>query len=179
MLPLGVESLFQKGTDSRRWALGSFFWWLNTLMRTGFRRVLSNEDLYPIEDSMTSRVLLNRGQEVWKNADKTRQRALIGFRYAQPFLISRTVNFASSPEEPESIGWALTGAFGLVFLGLAIATGSYYHMTYRYVTTVRGTLVGMIYSKTMDLSITALDESVAVTLMARYVLMFDHSHRTN
>jgi hypothetical protein len=127
MLPLGVESLFQKGTDSRRWALGSFFWWLNTLMRTGFRRVLSNEDLYPIEDSMTSRVLLNRGQEVWKNADKTRQRALfwstlwatksafaycifpriclVGFRYAQPFLISRTVNFASSPEEPESIGW--------------------------------------------------------------------------
>lgn len=24
----------------------SFFWWLNTLMRTGFRRVLGNEDLY-------------------------------------------------------------------------------------------------------------------------------------
>ncbi|KAE9376787.1 putative ATP-binding cassette transporter [Stipitochalara longipes BDJ] len=166
----------------------SFFWWLNTLMRTGFRRVLSNEDLYPIEDNMTSRVLLTHGQEAWKNTDKTRQRALfwstlwatrgafaycifpriclIGFRYAQPFLLSRTVNFASNLEESESIGWGLTGAFGLVFLGLAIATGSYYHMTYRYVTTVRGTLVGMIYAKTMDLSITALDESVAVTLMA-------------
>ena len=150
-------------------------------MRTGFRRVLSNEDLYPIEDSMTSRVLLTRGQEAWKDTNKMQQRALfwstlwatkgafaycifpriclIGFRYAQPFLLSRTVNFASSPEEPESIGWGLTAAFGLVFLGLAIATGSYYHMTYRYVTTVRGTLVGMIYSKTMDLSIVGTPSS--------------------
>jgi hypothetical protein len=91
---------------------------------------------------------------------------LIGFRYAQPFLLSRTVNFASNPEEPESIGWGLTAAFGFVFLGLAIATGSFYHMSYRFVTTVRGNLVGLIYAKTMDLSIIALDESVAVTLMA-------------
>jgi ATP-binding cassette subfamily C (CFTR/MRP) protein 1 len=157
-------------------------------MRTGFRRVLSNEDLYPIDDNMTSRVLLDRGQEAWNNTNKTRPRALfwstlwatkgafahcifpriclIGFRYAQPFLLSRTVNFASNPEEPDSIGWGLTGAFGLVFVGLAIATGSYYHMSYRFITSIRGTLVGMIYAKTMDLSITALDESVAVTLMA-------------
>lgn len=157
-------------------------------MRTGFQRVLTNEDLYPIDDDMTSKVLLGRGQEAWNNSNKSRPRALfwstlwatrsaftyclfpriclIGFRYAQPFLLSRTVNFASSLEEPDSIGWGLTGAFGLVFLGLAIATGSYYHMTYRFVTTVRGTLVSLIYAKTMDLSITALDESVAVTLMA-------------
>lgn len=157
-------------------------------MRTGFRRVLSNEDLYPIDDNMTSKVLLNRGQESWEKTNKSRPRALfwstmwaaksafayaifprvclIGFRYAQPFLLSRTVNFASNPKEPESIGWGLTGAFGLVFLGLAVATGSYYHMNYRFVTTVRGTLVSLIYAKTMDLSITALDESVAVTLMA-------------
>jgi ATP-binding cassette, subfamily C (CFTR/MRP), member 1 len=39
-------------------------------------------------------------------------------------------------------------------------------MSYRFITSIRGTLVGMIYAKTMDLSITALDESVAVTLMA-------------
>jgi ATP-binding cassette subfamily C (CFTR/MRP) protein 1 len=39
-------------------------------------------------------------------------------------------------------------------------------MTYRFVTSVRGTLVSMIYAKTIDLSITALDESAAVTLMA-------------
>ncbi|KIM99556.1 hypothetical protein OIDMADRAFT_125496 [Oidiodendron maius Zn] len=70
----------------------------------------------------------------------------------------------TSPEA--TIGWGLTAAFGIVFIGLAVANGSYYHMTYRFVTSVRGTLVSMIYAKTIDLSITALDESAAVTLMA-------------
>lgn len=40
------------------------------------------------------------------------------------------------------------------------------HMAYRFITSVRGTLISMIYAKTIDLSITALDESAAVTLMA-------------
>ena len=39
-------------------------------------------------------------------------------------------------------------------------------MVYRFIVALRGTLVSMIYSKTVDLSITALDESVAVTLMS-------------
>ena len=137
---------------------------------------------------MTSTALQIRAQSVWQKADKTHKRAilwttlrasrssfaycifprlcLIGFRYAQPFLLSRTVNFANNTREPDSIGWGLTAAFGLVFTGLAIATGSYYHMVYRFVTSVRGILVSMIYTKTVDLSITALDESAAITLMA-------------
>lgn len=83
----------------------SFFFWLNNLMRTGFTRVLNNEDLYPIDDDMTSRFLYDRAQKTWKTADKDKNRALvwatlkatrspllycvipriciIGFRYAQ------------------------------------------------------------------------------------------------
>jgi ATP-binding cassette subfamily C (CFTR/MRP) protein 1 len=181
----------------------SFFWWLNNLMTSGmqriplhqnwliqigFQRVISNEDLYPIDDEMTSSSLQENAQKIWGATDKSKPRALlwstlkasrkalaycilprlflIGFRYAQPFLLSRTVNFASNQDEPDSIGWGLTAAFGFVFLGLAVANGSYYHMTYRFVTSVRGILVSMIYTKTVDLSITALDESAAVTLMA-------------
>lgn len=166
----------------------SFFWWLNTLMTTGFRRVIQNEDLYPIDEEMSSAFLQEHGERAWSVARRVKPRALlwstlkatkasfaycifpricvIGFRYAQPFLLSRTVDFANSPEEPDSIGWGLTAAFGLVFIGLAVANGSYEHMSYRFVTTVRGTLVSMIYAKTVDLSITALNESAAVTLMA-------------
>jgi ATP-binding cassette subfamily C (CFTR/MRP) protein 1 len=166
----------------------SFFWWLNKLMTTGYRRVIQNEDLYPIDDEMKSAFLQDQGQQVWKRAPQGQSRALlwstlkatraslaycifprlclIGFRYAQPFLLSRTVDFASSPDEPDSIGWGLAGAFGLVFVGMAVSNGSYEHMTYRFVTMVRGTLVSMIYAKAVDLSITALDESAAVTLMA-------------
>lgn len=182
----------------------SFFFWLNSLMTTGFRRVINNEDLYPIDDEMTSISLQDHAQTVWRTADKTRKRALlwstlkasrgalaycifpriclIGFRYAQPFLLSRTVHFASDPSEPDSIGWGLTAAFGLVFTGLAVANGSYYHMIYRFVTSVRGILVSMIYAKTVDLSITALDESAAITLMASdtetICLAFTNIHET-
>lgn len=74
---------------------------------------------------------------------------LIAFKYAQPFLIERTVGFGKDLNQPESIGWGLTGAWFLVFVGLAvgfiylvspeeklvnvyqISTGAFYHATYR------------------------------------------------
>jgi hypothetical protein len=49
------------------------------------------------------------------------------------------------------------------------------HMAYRFITSVRGTLISMIYAKTIDLSITALDESAAVTLMASDTGMYSSS----
>ncbi|TGO61944.1 hypothetical protein BCON_0023g00020 [Botryotinia convoluta] len=166
----------------------SFFWWLNTLMTTGFQRVIKNEDLYPIGEEMSSHYLYSRARSTWDASDQTGSYSLLwstlkatrgafalgivprlcttGFKYAQPFLLERTVGFANDESQPDSIGWSLTGAFGLVFLGLAVFNGAYYHMAYRFNTAVRGSLVSLIYAKTVDLSITALDESVAVTLMA-------------
>ncbi|KAJ5642139.1 hypothetical protein N7490_006139 [Penicillium lividum] len=166
----------------------SFFFWLNQLMTSGFRRVLRNEDLYPIDRDMSSELLQTRMKNAWDNAQQSKPRALfwavlrantkpflycvvprlcqIGFRYAQPFLLTRTISFASDATQPDSVGWGLTGAFFIVLLGVAVSNGAYYHMTYRFVTCVRGSLVSLIYSKTVDLSITALDESVAVTLMS-------------
>ena len=47
--------------------------------------------------------------------------SLIGFRYAQPFLIHRTTDFTASLEQPDEVGWGLTGAWLLVFLGLAVS----------------------------------------------------------
>ena len=166
----------------------SFFWWLNGLFRTGFRKLLSNEDLYPIDDSMASTVLRDHLQDVWNSSGKQSPHALVwstmkalrgplsycvfprlcltGFKFAQPFLIERTISFVDTPNQADEIGWALTAAYGFVSLGLAVANGSYYHMVYRFVTSLRGSLVGIIYTKTLDLSITAMDESAAVTLMA-------------
>ncbi len=165
-----------------------FFWWLQSLMTAGFSRILTNEDLYPIDSDMASTTLNLKAQQAWEAANKKNPRALvwatlkasraacaycifpriclIGFKYAQPFLLNRTVTFAQNPDEPDSIGWGLTGAFVLTFLGLGIANGAYYHMVYRFITTVRGVLITLVYSKTMNLSITAMDESAAITLMA-------------
>ncbi|KAH7390278.1 hypothetical protein BKA64DRAFT_710834 [Cadophora sp. MPI-SDFR-AT-0126] len=166
----------------------SLFWWLNSLMRTGFQRVLTDQDLYQVDLDMASSVMQQKAQRKWKSASRNHQRALlwstlkaskaafayciflrlllIAFRYTQPFLLSRTVGFANSPTEPESIGWGLTAAIFLVFLGLAVANVNYYHMVCRFVTSVRGILITQIYARTVDLSITALNDSAAVTLMS-------------
>ncbi|KAJ5715248.1 uncharacterized protein N7483_012429 [Penicillium malachiteum] len=166
----------------------SFFFWLNQLMTSGFRGVLRNEDLYPIDSDMTAEVLQRRMKHSWEKASQEKPRALfwavmrantkgllyciiprlcqIGFRYAQPFLLSRTISFASDTSQPDSVGWGLTGAFFLDLLGVGISNGIFYHMSYRLVTSIRGNLISLIYAKTLDLSITALDESVAVTLMS-------------
>ena len=166
----------------------SFFFWLNQLMTSGFRRVLRNEDLYPIDSDMTSEVLQRRMKAAWAKASQNKSGALfwavlranskrllycvvprlcqIAFRYTQPFLLTRTIDFASDASQPDSVGWGLAGAFFLTLLGVAISNGIYYHMTYRFVTSVRGSLISIIYAKSVDLSITALDDSVAVTLMS-------------
>lgn len=178
----------------------SFFWWLNNLLTTGFQRVIKTEDLYPIGEDMKSQHLYARAQTSWNKCDQTQSRSLIwstlkstrgafaygiiprlcviGFRYAQPFLLERTVKFANDPSQPDSIGWGLTAAFGIDFLGLAVLNGAYYHAAYRFNTAVRGSLVSLIYAKTVELSVTALDESVAVTLMAndtsKYIVLCLH-----
>lgn len=58
--------------------------------------------------------------------------AKIGFKYAQPFLISRTITFASSATDADNVGWALIGAFGLVFGGLAVSTSVYKYICVRH-----------------------------------------------
>jgi hypothetical protein len=45
---------------------------------------------------------------------------LMAFKYAQPFLIQRTIGFASNLGEDKAIGWGLTGAWCCVFIGLAV-----------------------------------------------------------
>ncbi|KAJ5107721.1 hypothetical protein N7456_004396 [Penicillium angulare] len=166
----------------------SFFFWLNQLMTSGFSRVLRNQDLYPIDSDMTSEVLQRQMKDSWKKASQGKPRALfwalmranlkglfycvvprlcqIAFRYTQPFLLTRTIDFAGDTSQPDSVGWGLTGAFFITLLGVAISNGTYYHMAYRLVTSARGCLVSIIFAKTLDLSVTALDESVAVTLMS-------------
>lgn len=150
--------------------------------------MLVDSDLFPLDDRMRSAVLLRSASRDWEATDQTNAHALmgsvvktlrgpiaycilprvclIGFKYAQPFLISRTIGFADAPSQSNNIGWGLTGAFAFVFLGLALSNSFYYYLTSRFITSLRGTLVTMVYAKTVDLSITALDESVALTLMA-------------
>lgn len=110
---------------------------------------------------------------------------MIGFNYAQPFLINRTVKFVNEPSTPENknIGYGLIGATAVTYIGRAvrneepkhvflsadcqqIATGRYKHATYRSITVIRGALVSMIYSKTLKLKLSGSQDAPAVSLMS-------------
>jgi len=86
----------------------------------------------------------------------------------QPLIINSITELVGDPDS-ESVtnrGWGLTAAFGLVYIGLAVAGGAYQHKANRTARMVRGSLVNAIYRQTLDVSINSLDESAAVTLMS-------------
>jgi ATP-binding cassette, subfamily C (CFTR/MRP), member 1 len=93
---------------------------------------------------------------------------LIFFSFMQPLLISSITTLVSSPDSPtaNSRGWSLAAAFGLVYVGLAIAGGAYQHKTNRMVTMIRGALVNAVYRQTLEVAVAGLEESKAVTLMS-------------
>ncbi|KAL3489938.1 P-loop containing nucleoside triphosphate hydrolase protein [Aspergillus germanicus] len=168
----------------------SVFWWLNSLMRTGFARSLTGPDMLPIHDSLAARTLLPEARDSVGSSNPSNRHALAlstlwatkyiflagvaprlslaAFKYTLPFVIARTTSWTADPSQPDEIGWGLTGAWLLVFLGQAISNGFHYQMTYRVVTAVRGSLCSLIYTTTLNVSSTTLDESVAVLLMSTY-----------
>lgn len=46
----------------------------------------------------------------------------IAFRFAQPFLVQRTINYMSESDGPNTrnIGYGLIGAYALVYIGIAV-----------------------------------------------------------
>jgi len=94
--------------------------------------------------------------------------SLIGFTYAQPFLITRAIDFLSEPDTVNSknIGYGLIGATGLIYLGIAISTARYRQGFYRIITMFRRSMVSMIYDRTLTLQDGVYTESAAITLMS-------------
>jgi ATP-binding cassette, subfamily C (CFTR/MRP), member 1 len=47
-----------------------------------------------------------------------------------------------------------------------ISTGQYQHLTYRFVTMMRGGLISMLYGKATDINLTDVDPASSLTLMS-------------
>lgn len=106
----------------------------------------------------------------------------IGFTFSQPFLINAVVDFVGESEEEHSdkIAAGLVGAAALVYVGLAVTTAWYKHMTYQLLTMYRGALASVVFKKTLELQSTSIKESAPVTLMSTdieaIVLAGDSTH---
>ncbi|KAL0933172.1 ABC multidrug transporter [Colletotrichum truncatum] len=91
---------------------------------------------------------------------------LLGFTICQPLVLNRFLDFLQNSYETVNYGYGLIGAYGLVYLGISVASSFYWHKAFRTVTMLRGILVAAIYSKTTELSVAPGDDSAAVTLMS-------------
>ncbi|WXC66418.1 hypothetical protein SNK03_012197 [Fusarium graminearum] len=170
-----------------------FFVWLNSLLVSGWATVLTNNDLPAIYEKLSSERLAVRFGKAWQRASLSSKPSLfkmtvsvlrwellgiipprigmIALSISQPFLVSNALRFLTMPasESTTNLGYGLIGAFAFVFIGSAILTAWYEHLTFRAGAMVRGGLITLIYSKMMKLPIDDLAESSAVTLMGNDV----------
>ncbi|KAF2495596.1 putative multidrug resistance protein [Lophium mytilinum] len=167
----------------------TFLWWLNSIIKQGFRHILKPSDLYPMDESLSSEALNNRFWQEWERRNKSKHElafvvtkmlrwplilpifprlALLGFTFCQPLLVGRLLDFLQNSDQKQSIniGYGLIGAYAVVYFGMAVSNSLYSHRTFKFLTMLRGTLVSAIYTKTTEISIGALDDSAAVTLMS-------------
>ncbi|KAK8062961.1 P-loop containing nucleoside triphosphate hydrolase protein [Apiospora hydei] len=172
------------GVVSRSW-----FWWLNSLLFAGFRKVLSLEDLPSISEKVNSERLSHRIQATWNNCNRKRKHALVlacvwslrweilltlvpkflvvGLMVSQTFLIQDAVHYIQGdPNDGDNNGYGLIGAFAFVYIGFAFTTGWFTHLTIRTMSMMRGQLISLIYLKTTTLPVTSVNESAATTLMS-------------
>ncbi|UKZ46329.1 hypothetical protein TrVGV298_000530 [Trichoderma virens] len=186
-----VDSSKEPSTESTSGPFNrGFFIWLNSLLISGWATVLTNHDLPAIYEKLSSEklavIFTKRWDKVTRDGRKASlflntvwilkleiagialpRLATVGLTIAQPFLVSQALRFLAMPknEHSDNIGYGLIGAFALVFVGSAILTAWYEHLTFRVGAMIRGGLIGLIYRKMLKLSASELNESSAVTLM--------------
>ncbi|KAG9235150.1 hypothetical protein BJ875DRAFT_495249 [Amylocarpus encephaloides] len=166
------------------------FWWLNPLLKRGYSVLISMDDLMTLDNEFLTTPSGKSGLYIeWEKASKKRTKhalliasikyykwpilrgifpriAQIGFFFAQPYLVGRFTLFISNESSPKTSGYGLIGAFALVYSGLAISTAMAQHKVFRVISMLRGGLVDIIYSKTMVMESTAIEESAPITLMS-------------
>ncbi|CAG8961703.1 hypothetical protein HYFRA_00006243 [Hymenoscyphus fraxineus] len=170
------------------------FWWLNPILWLGRRKSLNIKDLFPIDTGLKTETYSSHLAETWNKADTSSKYALlravlstlkwpliapafprlilIGFTYAQPLLIKRAINFVEKGGS-EDIGYGLIGATVIIYIGLGILNGYYGHLLYRSITIVRGSLIDIIYNKSLRIDIVTAQEATPAGLITADVERID------
>ncbi|KAH8196275.1 hypothetical protein TruAng_009556 [Truncatella angustata] len=91
----------------------------------------------------------------------------IGFMIAQPYLVKITLNYIMNHNAlPVSYGYGLIGAFGFVYIGIAISSQMFNFLCFRLMVKMRGALVGIIYRDMLAVRAESKNSASAMTLMS-------------
>jgi hypothetical protein len=132
-------------------SLGVFFW-LNKIFISGYRKVLTLDDLYPLDSSFNAKLLHD---EFSGNIDYSKLKGdklglmkvlartlkvplllpvlprlvLLAFTFCQPLFIERLLDRLSEPRFDANVGYGFIGASMLIYSGIAISRGSYWYVS--------------------------------------------------
>lgn len=121
----------------------TYFTYTISFFRAGFSSILKLEDVLVVDQNLQAQVSGQKLRDAWiitKGSHRLVRAAfrafpwfflsailprllLTGFTFAQPFLITATIQYMQSPvtESSRHYGAALVGAFVLVYVGLAVS----------------------------------------------------------
>lgn len=170
----------------------SLMWWLNKLFRYGYKALIKPDALYTLDQDLSAENLHRRVHAAWERRRVPERRfeylltvskilwwpflqaavprlLLIGFTFAQPFLITSAVGLLASNQDDKAAdrtGYGLLGAAALIYTGIAISKLLSAHKLYRTITMFRGATVSLIYSRALLIQDGLYDESASITLMS-------------
>ncbi|KAI1774955.1 ABC transporter [Hypoxylon cercidicola] len=169
------------------WARTSFAW-LTATFRAGYARIITLDDLPPLDTGLESRLMSKKLAETWARYNPQAKHSLLracfrsyllsflsaviprlcltGFTFAQPFLVSATVTFVGLENPDSNYGKGLIGAWALVYLGMAVSNSIYQYQNFRFTTRLRGGLIALIYDRTLHKRAADGSEITAMALMS-------------
>ncbi|KAH8912436.1 putative ABC multidrug transporter [Coniochaeta sp. PMI_546] len=178
-------------------ALGSFFW-LNRLIATGYKKVMTPEHLFPLDAKLSAEQYNGKFRSSWIAAGrKSRRRRLLwalastlhwrillpvlprvvlgAFAFSQPFLINSLLSYLQNVTTRScNEAYGFIGAASIIYVGIAVSTAFYWYFHQRFLTSLRACLTGAIFKATTELSITAKDATSVLTLMDSDVSMIQN-----
>ncbi|KAL5456081.1 hypothetical protein PMIN07_006814 [Paraphaeosphaeria minitans] len=168
----------------------SLFWWQNALLKKGFNNTLSIDDLYQLDKYLRADYLHGIIRSAWDKVAQVGSNSLfvttlgklklpilavvpprvclMAFNFCQPFLINRAVSYSEQAQSAQTsnVGYGLIGAYVIVYVGIAVSTGQYQHLTFRFITMMRGGLISMLYNKAVAVPLNDVDTASSLTLMS-------------
>ncbi|KAF4770080.1 hypothetical protein HAV15_011453 [Penicillium sp. str.  len=169
-------------------SLGVFFW-LNRLFLSGYKNVLTINDLYPLDGAMDPTRLhekFSRHLDVTKmkgdkyGLTKVLMRtlmgplllpiiprfALFGFSFAQPLFIEGLLNYLSHDKLDYNVGYGFIGASFFIYSGIVVSWAFHRYYHHRMRTMLRSILVTETFMTATKARIGTNDDSAALTLMS-------------
>ncbi|KAJ2976534.1 hypothetical protein NQ176_g4897 [Zarea fungicola] len=165
----------------------TFFIFLHPLLYTGFRKILSLEDLDSLGIDFSSRLLFSQLSDAWPAKARLKKHSLFiaccrawksaiiailiprlfatGFIFAQPFLILSIISAVKDTDAQKDKKDGLIGATFFTFAGAAACRAASTHMKNRLITRARGGILAHLFDKSQKLELSEAKKLKAITLM--------------